>query len=101
MTGLSGFGEFAQVITSGAFRAISGHCDNARAGRLMPGWEDLNPGCSNGISRCFGIQLEASSQEFVGRLAGTHVNEWLRAKFWGARLREIHPLQFMIKRIFF
>lgn len=93
MAGLSGFEEFEQKLTSKALRAIAGHWDNSRAGRLMPSWGDLDRDVlEQHFALLWGFQFEPSSQEFVGRLAGTHVKEWLGANFWGARLREIHPL---------
>ncbi len=101
MAGLGGFEEFEQKLSSKALRAIAGHWDNARAGRLMPSWGDLNRDVlERHFALLWGFHFEPSSQEFVGRLAGTHVKEWLGANFWGARLREI-PRQFMIRRICF
>ena len=86
------FEKFEKKLSSRALRAIAGHWDNARVGRLMPGWDDLAPGVlERHFALLWGFQFEPSSQEFVGRLAGTHVKEWLGANFWGARLREIHP----------
>lgn len=88
----SGFDQFVNAVTSPTLKAVARLWDEARGDKLMPTWNDLS---SSALSPYFpllwGFQYDPQSDEFTGRLAGSHVTEWLGANFWGARLQDIHP----------
>jgi len=92
MTGLVGFGEFSKSLTSPALRAVAQHWNEVRGTRPIPAWADLS---STALSPYFkllwGFDYDAATQEFVGRLAGNHIKEWLGANFLGAKLHDLHP----------
>lgn len=58
----------------------------------MPSWSDLSSSAlSPHFALLWGFQYDAETDDFAGRLAGTHITEWFGANFWGARLKDIHP----------
>jgi hypothetical protein len=85
------FQSFLTTLNSPALRVIASHWDKARGDRLMPTWADLStPVLSPHFAMIWGFQYDPGSDDFVGRLAGKNVRDWLGANFWGASLRDLH-----------
>jgi hypothetical protein len=86
------FQDFLRTLASPHLRAIAQHWHRVRGDRQMPTWSDLSTSeLSPHFTMIWGFQYDAQMQDFVGRLAGKHVRDWLGANFWGASLRDLHP----------
>ena len=88
----SDFESFVSGIESPSLRAVAQHWNQARGGKLMPAWDDLSSAAlAPHFKLLWGFKFDRQKGEFTGRLAGTHIREWLGANFWGAKLEDIHP----------
>jgi hypothetical protein len=86
------FRSFTSAIKSTALREIAFHWLEARGYRRMPTWEDLSPvALKPHFALLWGYRYDPQIQDFIGRLPGQHITEWLGTDFWGKRLRDIHP----------
>ena len=88
----SPFERFIAGIKSPALRAIAKHWSEVRCDKSMPSWDDLS---SSALAAHFkllwGYQFDRRNGEFTGRLAGTHIRQWLGPKFCSAKLEDILP----------
>jgi hypothetical protein len=86
------FESFVTDMESPALRAIANHWNDVRGDRAMPSWDDLS---SSALAMHFellwGYQFDRQRREFTGKLAGTHIRQWLGPKFCRAKLKDIHP----------
>lgn len=86
------FEAFINAVRSPHLRAVAVHWHRVRGVRPLPNWDDLSSSAlSPHFDKLWGFQYDATNEDFVGRLAGTHVRDWLGANFWGASLKDIHP----------
>jgi hypothetical protein len=88
----SPFERFIASIESPALRTIAKHWSDVRCDKSMPSWDDL---CSSALAPHFkllwGYQFDRRNSEFTGRLAGTHIRQWLGPNFCSAKLEDILP----------
>lgn len=83
---------FVAGIESPALRALAKHWDEVRGDKAMPSWDDLSSSAlAPHFKLLWGYQFDRQKREFTGKLAGTHIRQWLGAKFCRAKLKDIHP----------
>jgi hypothetical protein len=86
------FRSFTSAIKSDALRQIAFHWLEARSYRRMPSWEELSPiALRPHFAMLWGFKYDPQTKDFIGRLPGTNIKEWLGENFWGARIQDIYP----------
>jgi hypothetical protein len=86
------FESFVTDIESPHLRAIAEHWNDVRGERAMPSWDDLSSSAlAPHFKLLWGYQFDRQRCEFTGKLAGTHIRQWLGPKFCRAKLEDIHP----------
>jgi hypothetical protein len=84
--------NFIAGIESPALRAIANHWSDARAHKLMPGWNDISSSVlAPHFKLLWAFTFDRRRSEFVGRLAGRQVKEWFGTSFSGHKLDDMHP----------
>lgn len=88
------FESFLAGIESPALRALATHWRDVRGDKSMPSWDDLSSSAlAPHFQLLWGYQFDRQRGDFIGRLAGRHIRDWLGPKFCGAKLEDIHPPQ--------
>ncbi len=81
--------QVLEVLSSDRLKDILRHWDDARAGRLMPSWDDIDLAA---ISRHLGIvwswKYLRDTESFRGRFAGEQINEIFGKSLRGADMKE-------------
>src|SRR5277367_5160003 len=83
------FGEFLARIEHPALRAVAGHWQAVRGGKLMPAWGDIDP---TAIARHLPIvwawKYDRAADRFTGRLAGEEINTAFGKSLRGADMAD-------------
>jgi hypothetical protein len=89
--GASDFIAFRNTIQSPVLRALADDWNQARGTRRMPSWKDIQPASTAPYLGCmWGFDQDASSGEFIGRLAGSQILQSFCKNFLGTPLRDLH-----------
>jgi hypothetical protein len=71
-----GFDAFLASIVSEDLRKVAKHWRDARAGRVMPGWNDLRPSkIANQLPLIWVYRYDRAADSFTGRLAGDTIEQ--------------------------
>lgn len=86
------FADFAQSIVSANLRHVAEVWYQARNGRQMPAWNDINPARLKAqLPIVWSYTYDESRDDFVGRLAGQSILAMSSGQFKGLWLSEIRP----------
>jgi hypothetical protein len=81
--------ELLEAITSPSLKAVAKHWLNARAGKLMPSWNDLSPkAIARQLPLVWSLKYDPATQEFTGRLAGDRIARLIGKNFRGLPLEQ-------------
>ena len=84
------FREFFDAIESRALRDVAQHWDEARGNCLMPGWKDLKPArIKLHLPIIWSWKFDASSDHFVGRIAGEKIQSAFGLNIRGAEMSAV------------
>lgn len=86
------FAEFEQSINSVNLKQVALVWCEARRGRRMPAWTDINPAKLKAqLPIVWSYAYDAERDDFVGRLAGVAISGMSSGRFKGLWLSELRP----------
>ena len=86
------FADFEQSIMSANLRHVAAVWHQARNGRPVPAWSDINPAKLKAqLPIVWSYSYDAERDDFVGRLAGQSILGMSSGQFKGLWLSEIRP----------
>lgn len=86
------FRTFRQSIRSKELQAVADHWQEARRGRLMPGWRDLRPAAMRKqLPIIWSYAYDPATGDFTGRLAGDKITQIFEKNFKGLSIAQAHP----------
>jgi hypothetical protein len=81
--------RFRASITDPALIAVANHWSEARSGRLMPAWRDIDPASiKEHLPKIWAWRWDPALGTFIGRLAGEEITALLGKNNRGKRLDE-------------
>ncbi|HTW35771.1 MAG TPA: PAS domain-containing protein [Rhizomicrobium sp.] len=82
--------RFEHSIESLALRNVVRHWAEARGGRRMPGWDNLNPAAIKAqLAIIWSWRFDPVSRQFIGRLAGERIESVLGMSVRGTPMSEV------------
>jgi hypothetical protein len=79
------------MLNSPKLRRVLAHWCEARGGRLIPGWRDIDPAkIKTELQIVWSYRYDAIQDEFVGVLAGDAIHRLLGGSIKNARFRQLH-----------
>lgn len=90
------FEDFTARIQSPALRDVARHWGEARAGRAMPGWSQIDPAAiARHLPMIWSWRYDRATGAFTGRLSGEDITNAFGKSLRGARMEEFFaPGQF-------
>ena len=86
------FAEFEKAIVSKDLKSVARHWEEARAGKQMPSWRDLQPKRIAGqLPIVWSYTYDPASDAFTGRLAGDRIAKIFGKDFRGLTMKEAYP----------
>jgi hypothetical protein len=90
--GMSEFQSLQAAIQSTALKAVYAHWREARKGRLMPAWRDIDAtAIAKYLPLVWAWRFDAAQGVFIGRLAGEEIIAVLGAEIRGRPLQQCFP----------
>lgn len=85
--------RFRASMSDAALIAVAEHWNDARSGRMMPGWRDIDPAAiKEHLQIVWAWRWDAEIGTFIGRLAGEGIIATLGKNTRGKRMDEVlHP----------
>lgn len=86
--------ELLEAIASPALKAVAEHWFSARAKKLMPSWNDLNPkAMAPQLPLVWSLKYDPATGGFTGRLAGDRIARLIGKGFRGLPLEQAQTPQ--------
>jgi hypothetical protein len=86
-----GFGTFCAAIRSDALRAVARHWEDARGGRSVPAWRDIDPvEIGRNLRYVWSWRYDRATDSFTGRLAGEEIDRAFGKSLRGVPMRDFY-----------
>jgi hypothetical protein len=85
------YDDFLQTIASPDLTRIARHWNDARGGRVMPGWHDIHPAqIASQLPKIWVYRYDREADLFTGRLAGYHIEQFFGKSFRGTPMKKLY-----------